>query len=128
MLAARGRQRPGLDRDRHGRQAGQALGRELSALLAGDAARYPVGASLRVQTAGTREADAWLFTVEAQETLTLPGGTVPALRLSRRPGHAHEPLLELWLGPGPDYAPVRLRLTQPGGDWLDLQWSGTDRG
>jgi len=26
-----------------------------------------------------------------------------------------------------DYAPVRLRLTQPNGDWVDQQWSSTDK-
>ena len=36
--------------------------------------------------------------------------------------------VELWLAPGMDYVPVRLRLTQPNGDWLDQQWSSTDRG
>jgi hypothetical protein len=36
--------------------------------------------------------------------------------------------VELWLAPGAAYAPVRLRLTQPNGDWVDQQWSSTDRG
>jgi hypothetical protein len=32
----------------------------------------------------------------------------------------------VWLAPGKAYAPVRLRLTQPNGDWADHQWSATD--
>jgi hypothetical protein len=101
---------------------------QLAAWAAGDASAFTAGRSILVQTAGTREAAAWNFAIAAPERLDLPGGTVEALRLTRPALHEHDALLELWLGPGPAYAPVRLRLTAPGGDWLDLQWSGTDRG
>jgi hypothetical protein len=45
----------------------------------------------------------------------------------RLPLGTFEPALEVWLAPALDYAPVRMRLTQPAGDSLDYQWSGTDR-
>lgn len=101
---------------------------QMAALVAGQPDRYRVGSSVLLPTAGTREAETWRFTLEAQETLALPAASVPAMHWVRRPTREYEPLLELWLGPGPTYAPVRLRLTHPGGDWLDLQWSGTDKG
>jgi hypothetical protein len=101
---------------------------QLSAWAAGDPTAFAPGRSILVPTAGTRESMGWRFDIEALERLELPGGTVEALRLTRPALHEHDARLELWLGPGPAYAPVRLRLTPPGGDWLDLQWSGTDRG
>jgi hypothetical protein len=36
--------------------------------------------------------------------------------------------VELWLAPGRDYAPVRLRLTNPDGGTVDQRWASTDRG
>ena len=81
-----------------------------------------------LQTAGTRDAEAWTFVVESEESLALPGGTLATLKLTRAPRKEFDQRVELWLAPGMDYIPVRLRLTQPNGDWLDQQWSSTDRG
>jgi hypothetical protein len=100
---------------------------QLAALAAADPARLTEGTVVSLQTAGTREADRWDFTVDGSEDLALPGGAVRAVKLTRAPQREYDLRLELWLGPGPDYAPVRLRLTPPNGDWLDLQWSGTDK-
>jgi hypothetical protein len=47
---------------------------------------------------------------------------------ARQPRRQYDQSIELWLAPGMDYAPVRLRLTQPNGDSADYQWSSTDRG
>jgi hypothetical protein len=52
---------------------------------------------------------------------------VRVLKLTRAPRREYDPRLELWLAPGQAYALARLRLTPPNGDWLDLQWSGTDK-
>nr|WP_255553565.1 DUF3108 domain-containing protein [Caenimonas aquaedulcis] len=101
---------------------------QLGALLAGEPARYPQGATITIQTAGTRDAEPWSFTVEGEEDLTLPGGKVTAVKLQRNPRKEFDQKVELWLAPGMAYAPVRVRLTQPNGDWVDQQWSSTDRG
>lgn len=101
---------------------------QLGAMIAGEPLKYPPATTITVQTAGTREADQWLFTVEGEEELQLPGGTLRALKLVRNPRKEFDQKVELWLAPGMDYVPVRLRLTQANGDWLEQQWSGTDRG
>jgi hypothetical protein len=101
---------------------------QLGAMIAGDPSKFPPGTSISVQTASTREAEPWTFVVEATEQLQLPGGMVTALRLTRAPRREFDQKVELWLAPGMDYVPVRLRLTQPNGDWVDQQWSSTDRG
>lgn len=100
---------------------------QLGAMLAGNPSKFPPGSQITVQTASTREVQPWTFTVEGTETLDLPGGRTAAVRLTRNPRKEYDVKVELWLAPGQAYAPVRLRLTQPGGDWVDQQWSSTDR-
>lgn len=100
---------------------------QLSAMVAGSPSKFPAGSQITVQTASTKEAEPWTFTVEGAETLDLPGGKTRAVRLIRNPRKEYDTKVELWLAPGQAYAPVRLRLTQPNGDWVDQQWSSTDR-
>jgi hypothetical protein len=99
---------------------------QLGALLAGRAGRGIPG-EIALQVAGTQDAEVWHFSVDGEEDLQLPGGSVRAQRLVRLPRKEFDQKVELWLAPRQDYAPVRLRLTQPNGEWLDQQWSGTDR-
>jgi len=101
---------------------------QLGAMLAGEPSKYKPGSTITVQTASTKEAEPWTFTVEEASALDLPGGRVQAVRLLRNPRKEYDQKVELWLAPGSAYAPVRLRLTQPNGDWVDQQWSSTDRG
>lgn len=100
---------------------------QLAALVAGSPDRFPAGATVVVQTATTREADPWIFTVDGEEELQLPGGDLATVKLTRPPRGEFDQRLEVWLAPGQAYVPVRLRLTQPNGDWADHQWLATDR-
>ena len=101
---------------------------QLGAMIAGQPQKFPTGATISIQTASTHDAEPWLFTVEAEEELQLPGGNVRSIKLTRNPRREFDQKVELWLSPGMDYVPVRLRLTQPNGDSVDQQWSSTDRG
>jgi hypothetical protein len=100
---------------------------QLGARIAAQPQAHPPGTYLDIQTATARDALVWRFRIEGREELVLPGGHLQTLRLVRLPLGTFEPELEIWLAPALDYAPVRMRLTQPAGDSLDYQWSGTDR-
>jgi hypothetical protein len=100
---------------------------QLAAMIGSAPQRFPGATTIEIQTASTRDAEVWLFTVAELEELNLPGGKLAALKLIRNPRREFDQKVELWLAPGMDYAPVRLRLTQPNGDWVDQQWSSTDR-
>ncbi|MBU3740015.1 MAG: DUF3108 domain-containing protein, partial [Rhodoferax sp.] len=99
---------------------------QLGALLAGEPARYPAASTLTIQTIGPRDADTWLFTVDATETLELPGGTLQAVRLVRNPRKEFDQRVEIWLAPAQAYLPVRVRITDPNGDRVDQLWLGTE--
>jgi hypothetical protein len=101
---------------------------QLSVLIGGQPQKYPPGTQIAIPTASTRELEPWVFTVEGEEDLQLPGGKVHALKLQRNPRKEFDQKVELWLAPRMDYAPVRLRLTSPNGDSVDQRWSSTDKG
>lgn len=96
---------------------------QLGAMLAAAPDRYPAGTQITLTTVSARNADRWTFTVEGPETLDLPAGPTPALKLQRLPRKEHDQKAELWLGTGLGYLPVRIRLTQAGGDFADLRLS-----
>jgi hypothetical protein len=101
---------------------------QLGAMIAAQPKNFGPGTTISLQTASTRDAEVWQFTVEGGEVLRLPGGAIAGLKLIRNPRKEFDQKIELWLAPAMDYVTVRLRLTQPNGDWIDQQWSSTDKG
>jgi hypothetical protein len=94
---------------------------QLGSMLAGDPAKYPVGSTVSLYTAGPRDADTWTFTVEAEEKLSLPLGEISALKLTRKPLRDYDQTIEIWFAPSMAWLPVRNRITQQNGDWIDQQ-------
>jgi hypothetical protein len=94
---------------------------QLSAMLAGDPPRYPPGSVIAVQTVGPRSAEIWTFNVSEEEQLTVPAGNFTVRKLTRNPRLPFDDKVEVWLAPELGYLPVRLKLTQAGGDFADMQ-------
>ncbi len=80
---------------------------------------FPAGSSITVYTLGPREADTWTFVVEAEERLQLPYGELDTLKLSRKPRREYDQKVEIWYAPSLGYLPVRNRITQQNGDFID---------
>ena len=99
---------------------------QLGAMIAGDPGAYPQATTLTLQIVGPRDADIWLFTVEAEEALALPGGEQVALKLVRNPREAFDQKVELWLAPALGYLPVRVRITDANGDFVDQKWLSSE--
>ena len=99
---------------------------QLGAQIAAAPERYPEGTTLSFQTIGPRDAANWLFTVQGQETLTLPGGEMPTLKLVRNPRQDYDQKVELWLAPTLGYLPARIRITEQNGDAIDQKWLATE--
>ena len=92
---------------------------QISSLLAGDPTRFPLGTMLSFQTVSQREAEVWHFLVEKEELLQLPFGEINAIKLNRKPRREFDQHIELWFAPTLGYLPVRLRITNANGDFVD---------
>ncbi len=99
---------------------------QLAAMIASDPEQFPPATTLAMQAIGPRDADTWLFTVGEKETLTLPGGQQATLKLVRNPRQEFDQKVELWLAPALGYLPVRIRITEPNGDFVDQKWLSTE--
>lgn len=104
-----------------GAQDWLSINMQLAALIAGEPARYGPGTVLSMQTAGPRDAQLWQFGVEGDEALQTPAGDYQARKLVRLPRKPNDQKIELWLAPELGWLPVRIRQTEPNGDWADLQ-------
>ncbi len=98
---------------------------QMAAMLAGDPRGFPEGSTLSFQAVGPRSADTWVFTVGGTGTQSLAGGELEAVHLWRNPSGEYDPKTEVWLAPALGYLPVRIRLTQRNGDFVDQQWKST---
>lgn len=94
---------------------------QLGGMLAGDPARYPAGSRISVQTVGPRDAGVWVFNIEREEQMTVPAGDYAVRKLTRSPRREFDDKVEIWLAPAMGYLPVRMKLTQPNGDFADMQ-------
>ena len=94
---------------------------QLGALLAAQPERFVRGTHITLTTAGARSADRWTFTIEGAETLDLPAGPTPVIKLLRLPRKDYDQTAELWVAPTLGYLPVRIKLTQANGDFADLR-------
>ena len=100
---------------------------QLAGMLAGKPSDFPPGSSITLYTVGPRDADSWTFLVEAEERLQLPAGDIAALKLTRKPRREFDQKVEIWYAPSMNYLPVRNRITQQNGDFIDQQLTGVVR-
>lgn len=100
---------------------------QLASMVGGAPNRFVEGMQIPMQSVGPRSSESWTFTVGGRETLTLPGGPVQSLKLSRPAANEYAQRAEIWLAPDMGYMPVRIRLTEANGDIADQQWVSTQK-
>jgi len=100
---------------------------QLGGMLAGNPAGFPSGSTISTLTVGPRAADNWTFVIEGPELLALPFGETATVKLSRQPRRDYDQKVEIWFAPALDYLPVRSRITQANGDFVDQQLSDLTR-
>ena len=98
---------------------------QLSGLLAGQPEGFPPGTKIPIYTAGQRDVDTWTFSVASQEDLSLPYGEMKAIKLTRDPRQEFDQRVEVWFAPSLSYWPVRIKITQNSGDYIDQQLSSS---
>jgi len=94
---------------------------QLAAAMASASGPMPAGTRLQVQTATTRDALPWLLTLERRETLRLDGQPVDTAYWVCLPRQRFDARIELWTAAQHHQLPVRIRITQASGSFIDLQ-------
>ena len=94
---------------------------QLGGMLAARPQDFPPGSNITFLTIGPREADTWTFVIESEETLSLMNAQMATLKLTRKPRKEFDQKVEIWFAPSLGYLPVRNRITQPNGDFIDQQ-------
>jgi hypothetical protein len=79
----------------------------------------PTGHVLNLPVSSTGYSEVWHFEIGPLKTLTLPAGEIEARLLTRGPRKAQGKTVQLWLAPSLGYLPVRMRLSEHDGDFLD---------
>lgn len=70
--------------------------------------------------AGPRDAEQWRFTVVGREKIKTGLGDLNAVHILRAPPPDNKgQKLDIWLAPGSEWYPVRLRFTDPDGDYIE---------
>lgn len=92
---------------------------QLAARLQAQPTLFASGQGWEVPVASSRDVTLWRWTVGQIETVELPKGHMRALHFTRPPLHEHDQTIELWMAPELQHLPVRIRISQANGDWLD---------
>jgi hypothetical protein len=100
---------------------------QLSAMLGGNPKQFPIGTNIPFQAVGPRSSESWVFQVGSDSVLTLPGGQVKVIQLTRAPTAEYDTKVDIWLAPEMEYLPVRIRLSQGNGDFVEQQWRATQK-
>lgn len=88
------------------------------ARAAGEA--FKTGTEWKMLVAGRRDADPWTFKVLGQENIKTPMGEMLAIHVSKAPpADSKDQQLDLWLAPGLEWYPVRLKFSDADGDYVD---------
>lgn len=98
---------------------------QLGAMLGGAPGNYPEGTAVAMETVGPESVESWLFKVGPLDKLKLPGGEVAAIKVVREAVGDYGNRAEVWLAPSMGYLPVRIRLSEPNGNYVDQKWSDT---
>ncbi len=99
---------------------------QLAAAMAGDPQRFEPGTRLQVQTVTLKDALPWLLTMEAAETLTVDGQALPTSKWVCQPRNRFDAKVEFWVSARHAWMPVRIRITQVNGNFIDLVLSGQE--
>jgi hypothetical protein len=90
---------------------------QLAGLARAAPGKFAPGSELRIFVAGRRDAEAWVFKVAKTEKLRTPMGQFDAVHLVKAPSaDSKEQQIDIWLAPGHEWYPVRVRFSDHGGD------------
>lgn len=97
---------------------------QMAAAMAGDPQRFQPGTRLQIQTATLRDALPWLLSLEGQDNLKLDNQTLATLKWVCQPRNRFDAQVTFWMAEKYAWLPVRIKITQTNGDYIDLLFKG----
>lgn len=93
---------------------------QLAAVARAAPEKMVAGSEWRFFVAGRRDAEQWTFKVVGRDKIRTALGTLEAVHFTKSPP-ADEPdqKLDLWLAPGKEWYPVKLRLEENAGEFIE---------
>jgi hypothetical protein len=92
----------------------------LASVARANAKKFKAGSEWDFFVVGPRDAEPWRFTVVQNEKITTPLGTFDTVHIFREPPpDDQDQKLDIWLAPSQNWYPVRIRFTDPNGDFID---------
>ncbi len=92
---------------------------QLAALARAAPEKFVVGSEWKFFVAGRRDAEVWTFKVLGREVLNTGMGSMPAVHLVKLPpSDASAQHIDLWLAPGHEWYPVKLRFSEEDGEFV----------
>jgi hypothetical protein len=81
--------------------------------------KFVPGSEWQYFVAGQHNSETWTFKVGKTEKIPTPLGQFTAVRIVKTSSNAKSQQLDIWLAPEHDWYPVRLRYTEPEGDYIE---------
>ncbi len=90
------------------------------------AQNFKTGSELNIQTATTRDAVNWRLTYQSDEPIEVKGERLETQRWVCLPRGKFDSRIEMWLSKSHGGLPVRIKITQVSGNFIDMEMNGTE--
>lgn len=90
------------------------------------AKNFEPGSQLLVQTATARDAVNWTLTFQSTEEIVVDGKKLETQRWVCLPRGKYDSQIELWLSPGHGGLPLRIKISQVNGNYIDMEMRNTE--
>lgn len=90
------------------------------------AQNFKTGSELNIQTATTRDAVNWRLTYQSDEPIEIKGERLETQRWVCLPRGKFDSRIEMWLSKSHGGLPVRIKITQVSGNFIDMEMNGTE--
>ncbi len=93
---------------------------QLATLARSTPAKFKTGSTVSVFVAGQKDAETWAFKVSKSEKIKSPLGDLNAVKVSKVVKDAgKEQKIDIWFAPSREWYPVRIRFSEPEGDFIE---------
>ena len=90
------------------------------------AQNFKTGTELNIQTATSRDAVNWRLTYKSDEPIEVKGERLETQKWVCLPRGKYDSQIELWLSKSHGGMPVRIKITQVSGNFIDMEMSSTE--